>query len=302
MHFCEKYGLEPLPCSEDVLLWYVAFLHREGLRPGSVRVYISAVRSLHIEEGYGNPLEGCFRLQRALRALDITSDGPHKKLPITLDILQAWYPLVPISYDGAVIWAAMTMAFFGCLRASEFCIKTPRFNTTLHLCVMDVKLIETSVPCMKVFIKRSKTDTKNEGVSVLMGCSGQSVCAVCSMQSMLDTRRRCCLSMDPLSPLFLLSSGEALQKSYFVSETRHYIKAIGLNGADFSGHSYRAGSATAAALAGLADWEIKVLGRWSSQAYQQYIRTPPECLIKFASRIASHPDAGFPFKKVYMNC
>lgn len=298
LRFCEDYGLTPLPSSEDTLLWYVAFLQREGLRPGSVRVYLAAVRSLHIEEGYDNPLEGRLRLKRALRALDITSDGPRKKMPITVDILQAWFPIIPTSYDGSVLWAAMTLAFFGCLRASELCLRTSHFSTAINLCIKDVTLSDTPIKSMKVLIKRSKTDLKNEGVSVIIGCSGETVCAVCSMESMLQTRRMCLLSMDEESPLFLFSNGEILQKSRFVSDTRHFLNLIGLDSTQFSGHSYRAGSATSAALAGLADWEIKVLGRWSSQAYQEYIRTSPQCLVKFSSRIMANSRSGFPFRKV----
>ena len=48
---------------------------------------------------------------------------------------------------------------------------------------------------------------------------------------------------------------------------------MGLPFESLKGHSFRIGAASAAAAAGLPDWLIKVLGRWSSNCYQLYIRT-----------------------------
>jgi hypothetical protein len=113
LNFCGRYGLLPIPCTEDTLVLYVAFLHREGLRPGTVRVYLAGIRSLHIEEGYGNPLEGSLRLARAIRALDITCDKPHQKLPITLDIMELLKDKLPLSYvvgsnNTSILWLSQS--------------------------------------------------------------------------------------------------------------------------------------------------------------------------------------------------
>ena len=39
------------------------------------------------------------------------------------------------------MWEAMTLAFFGCLRAAELTIPSKTaFNPSIHLCLSDVKL------------------------------------------------------------------------------------------------------------------------------------------------------------------
>ena len=38
-------------------------------RPSSIKVYISAVWSLHVDQGFPNPLENCLSLQRVVRGI-----------------------------------------------------------------------------------------------------------------------------------------------------------------------------------------------------------------------------------------
>ena len=54
----------------------------------------------------------------------------------------------------------------------------------------------------------------------------------------------------------------------------------------YSGHSFRIGGATSAAVAGLNDYEIKLLRRWSSDCYKCYIRSPLSLFLKVPRQIA----------------
>jgi hypothetical protein len=91
---------------------------------------------------------------------------------------------------------------------------------------------------------------------------------------------------DEDAPLFLVPGGRHLTKSYMISVTRLLLGLTGHNPALYSGHSYRAGTATTAGDKQFKEWELKMLGRWSSNAYSLYLRNP-RITSSFASRLAS---------------
>ena len=83
VRFCHIYGRTPFPCDQDMVVLFVTYLHSNGLKLSSIRVYLSAICLLHICEGHSNPLAGCLRLDLLLRAVAIQNGLPAQKLPIT---------------------------------------------------------------------------------------------------------------------------------------------------------------------------------------------------------------------------
>jgi hypothetical protein len=206
--------------------------------------------------------------------------------PITIEILRKLIVNTKHRFDKVLLTAVMTLAFFGCLRLSEFCVPDrTTFSSKLHLCMSDATL-DLKTKSLTLFLRRSKTDTDNKGVSVYIGCSKElTCCAHCSMSAYLKLRN----SVPPIdddAPLFLVPGGKVLTKSYMISTTRLLLSVSGYNPALYSGHSFRAGAATTAGDSGFRDWELKMLGRWSSSAYNIYLRNP-KVTVSFASRLVS---------------
>lgn len=301
VRFCDQYKLTPQPASEETILRFIAFLHLQQLAPSTVRVYLAAVRSLHINSGYPPPPTDKPRILKAIRAMEITSEGPKTKLPITLDILQKLGTVVPPFASGGCMWPAMTLAFFGCLRAAEFTVTKGIFSAGKHLCVGDIELKRSpeGTVCLALQLRHSKTDHYNHGCVITIGCSGNDICCPCVLQDYLAYRKLqgSCLSSSPL----FVHHGKALSKMSFVNDTRLYLALIGLQGPAFSGHSYRSGSATSAAMAGFQDWEIKLMGRWTSSAYQRYIRAPQSLLANFAHRLCVRKPEDLSFRTPFVS-
>jgi hypothetical protein len=69
---------------------------------------LSAVRALHIEQGFPDPFSGCLRLQRVLKGIKrCQRSSSDKRLPVTPAILRAICSHLDLSqYDGVMFWAA----------------------------------------------------------------------------------------------------------------------------------------------------------------------------------------------------
>ena len=72
-----------------------------------------------------------------------------------------------------------------------------------------------------------------------------------------------------------------------MTEFRKALMAAGVQAEAYTGHSFRIGEATTAAAKGVADNLIKALGRWTSEAYQIYIRLPREQLAVSTTVLAA---------------
>jgi hypothetical protein len=269
--FCSSHGLESIPATENTLLLYIAYLHIRRLKASSIRMYMSAIRSLHVEHGYGNPTEQALRVKLAIRAIEIDQPRPIQKLTITLLILQRIYPVISLdSYDEFMIWSAMCLDHFACLLTGEFTLKSfndkqsplLRTHVTFHHSQGD-KLY------MNVHLERSKTDYKNTGIDIVVGCTHCSMCPHCFMIQYCESRDRIHSNK---GSLFLFHNSNTLTRELFIKFTRTCLARIGIDTSNFSGHSYRAGGATTAALSGLNDLQIRRLGRWKSNTYHRYIR------------------------------
>ena len=126
---------------------------------------MSAVRFLHIVEGFGDPfLPSLQRLQYTLHGIKRceAEKGGNKKerLPISPDILRlikrVW-DQKSSDHDYGMLWAAYCFHFFGFLRAGEFTVPTDSsFDPKAHLCHSDIEVDNSSVPqVIRVTIKQS---------------------------------------------------------------------------------------------------------------------------------------------------
>jgi len=79
----------------NILRQYSAILHQ---------VYLSAVLSLHIDQGFLDPLINCLRLQRVLRGVKRTEgDASSQRLPITDDAMVVIFNIQYFQYSGSLL-------------------------------------------------------------------------------------------------------------------------------------------------------------------------------------------------------
>ena len=136
---------------------------------------------------------------------------------------------------------------------------------------------------MLVYIKQSKKDPFRQGRTITIAKSSSPICLLMAMKDYL-------LQAQPPSshPLFaFVQPRHWLTRNNLTTELRSILQHCGLPANNFYSHSFRIGAATTAAKAGLPPWLIKVLGRWSSDCYERYIRTP-KCTILEVPRLLAN--------------
>lgn len=186
------YG-SPCPASEWTLCLFAIFL-ADSLRHSSIKVYLSAVRSLHVNQGFPDPLENCLRLQRVVRGIKCSQGAlpSRPRLPVSSNILRIIYSAIDLKlFDDVMFWAACLLAYFVFfLRSAEFTVPSlSAFNPSVHLSASDVSVdVPLNPSCHQVFIKASKTDPFRKGCNILIGLGSPPLSAVQAVVSYLARR------------------------------------------------------------------------------------------------------------------
>ena len=286
LEFCNLYHLIPLPATEQIILWYIAYLNLKKLSPSTVHVYLSALRSLHVMSDLAPPDIFTPKVKLSLKSIAEASPPPVQKHPITYSLLSNMFKLVPMCLDGQMYRAALALGFFAALRSHEYLVSELDSNSTALLLSHVSFAVNDGLKCMTLQIPKSKTTP--HGFTVTVGCSLTEVCAVCCLKEYLKSRylfTPCKLSQN----MFVNSQGTALTKLVFNEYIKKLVARLGLFPSLYSAHSLRAGATTTAATLSqpFQDWELQVLGNWRSDTYKRYVRNFDTHTVKFSQRLTN---------------
>lgn len=166
-------------------------------------------------------------------------------------------------FFDSMLEAVLLMAFYGFLRCGEYTTKSFHFNPQHDLTFSD--LIEEHM--YSILLKHSKTDRSGKDIHVIIAKTKTIFCPFSSMMKYMLLRP----ITHPSSPLFIVDGCKPMTRPWFSSKLRDLCLSCDLPPERYSPHSLRIGAATTAALH-LPTLTLKSLGRWSSSAYQRYVR------------------------------
>lgn len=271
--------------SEDVFLLYIAHCYRNlQIKHSTIKLYLSGIRFEYLKTGTMCPLisTGNFyssRINALLHAVKrIQGQTKHPRHPITASVLNHMCSLLDNGYvslyTDSLLKAAFITSFCGFLRCAELTTSKQTFDPSVNVCLRDVTIYDTHA---ELTLKSSKTDPYRQGVSIPLfkNVKNGNLCPHRALSTYTVLRNKQFPHKTAAdSPFFLTENGEVMCRSYFILHVKLILSRLGYNTVGYSGHSFRIGAASTAASCRLEDHLIRTLGRWSSDCYRTYIRTP----------------------------
>jgi hypothetical protein len=265
---------------EDELLLYIAHTGVTMKRAvGTIKLRLFAIRQAHITAGYDDPLEGKKRLWLALKGLQKRTKSGQRKLPTTARML-TWLRehLDPENKpDDAVIWHAISMAWFFLMRVGEYAhsggwdkakVMTPSSIAFRLKGVRTEKAKDADE--LQLHFRSSKADQEGAGATRSHFRTGGEVCPLKGAeyyQKHFAHRMRA----EPHEPVCRWANGLPVTRMQIQAMLERAAIAEGVAPERFRSHSLRIGGATALYHIYHDVEIIKRYGRWSSNAFHAYL-------------------------------
>jgi len=264
---------QPFPASVPAIISYITHLFSLNYAPATITTFVSAI-------AFANKLHNSFdphkhfliiKMLEGSRKMGHTADT---RQPITLAILHRLTAAVPIihhtPFNISLLRAMFLLAFHALLRVGEITVRSQTSNDTNTLQAADcsITLKGGQVVAANLTLRNSKHN-KAKPFHITIPATNTSNCPAVALHTYLQ------LARPRQGPLFQLQSGTPVTRHYFQAQLHKCLQAAKINTNLYKSHSFRIGAATeAVASLGLTDQEVQRLGRWGSNAFKSYIRSP----------------------------
>ncbi|KAK3286088.1 hypothetical protein CYMTET_6337 [Cymbomonas tetramitiformis] len=233
---------------------------------------MAGVRQLHLQRGHDwDPVAQRHRVAATLQGV----------MPLTLQDLARMAVLVDRrNLSSLSVWTAILVGFFGLFRKDNLTEgKSAAWNSRTSL-VRDDVIFTDDVETVWLRVRHSKTIQCGERCHwvPLKRVPGSLLCPVEALyELMLATA-----GQPGDSALFVTEKGTSkkvhlvpLGHTELVKGIKALAEAVGLNPADYAGHSLRRGGATAALRLDVHSVYIKLQGDWRTDCYERYCEMDP---------------------------
>lgn len=247
-----------IPTSPETIARYLAE-HGGKLSNSTLSRRLVSISKAHASQGYPSPTKSEL-VKATLKGIRrVHGSAQHQASPILKADITAMVENLS-GIIGARDRALLLVGFGGGLRRSE-------------LVAINCSEVEFVDQGLVVHIRRSKTDQQGAGRKIAIPYARGSACPVLSLKIWLE------VAAITNGPVFrsVTKHGQmseaALSSEAVAAIVKKRAVAVGLDPANYSGHSLRAGLVTSAAQAGISSWKIRQqTGHKSDAMLSRYIR------------------------------
>jgi site-specific recombinase XerD len=257
--WCAPKHICPLPASPETIVAFLAAEAKRGIKPSTIGRRIAAIHCAHKMAGHASPTSS-EAVKATLRGIKRTTrTTPARKLPATSDKIVALAMMAENGPRGLRDRALLLLGFAGAFRRSE-------------LVALDAGDLQFCDGGLRVRIRRSKTDQEADGATIAI-VPGSFACPVKATREWLKA------AGITRGPIFraISKNGRVLARRLSDRAVAYVVKAharkVGLDAAEFSGHSLRSGFLTSAARRGASLFKMMDVSRHKSvDTLRAYVR------------------------------
>jgi hypothetical protein len=302
VRFCEFENIAivwPIPLK--LIRLYVLWADGEaGLSASTIKAYLSALSQLQSLTGLG---KGEFVSDSWIKILLKGKENAKvyefakvsKRKPVTFEILQLIGHQIMSSnwpeYTKNMIWSLSLVAFWGSFRIGELLTSSQnQFDNCTNLTWNDILFKQDGSVVIR--IKSPKNAIFPGHFVDLFPCSQDiAYCPIYYLKNLKLSQAKLGIHLQSFSP-FILQDGSLFASNQFIHVISDLLEPLGvLNETDvITGHSFRFGIPST--LAALRDPElssdVSIWGRWTSSAYQSYVKLVTDQKRKIFERISHY--------------
>ena len=289
LEFCEVADIQFLPLNGDQLCYFAVWLMvvRQLKAPRSIKIYLSAVRTIHRRLGIDCHTASSYGpLDQLLKGFQ--RESPHrvkKALPITPTILANLLdsvphnPRCPTQHHILNTYKALSLLLFQTMSRSSNMVPESRKNFDLRYLLKwgDIKYLEDGIVIHVAISKTNQFGTNDHDIPVATS-SNPKYCPVATLTGLAETYGPRYLTPD--APVFLIPSPAGgfvpLKKSEFVGWLKTRLRQMGLPAERYGVHSFRHGAVQTAVQHESNRLLIQLASGHSSDALLGYALIPPE--------------------------
>lgn len=282
-----------LPLSQEKIIMFLTWLLQErSIKGTTAESYISGLRAIHQAQGLPVPMMRPDIVKSILSgakhqdSIEDRINPKSKRLPMTLTALRVLKNELSSQnlnkIDIRMIWAVACLAFYGSLRMGELLTeKADEYDANFTCMTEDIEIVQGTV---QIRLKNPKEDKSGKDIIVDIFRNDKDCCPTRALEKWWSMKPPRAVN----KPAFRFADGGALSKRCFNKIIARCMNHHVPEGEGFySGHSFRAGIPSMLGEMGYSDEDIMSVGRWSSSAYETYVKMPRTRRQEMARRIAT---------------
>jgi site-specific recombinase XerD len=258
--WCTGRGVTALPALPETVAAFLASEAARGIKPSSIGRRVAAIRYAHKLAGRDDPPTNSETVKATVRGIRRTLGASQaRKAPATAEKVLAMVTTGRTDMKGIRDRALLLLGFAGAFRRSE-------------LVALNCEDIEDTSEGLRVTIRRSKTDQEGVGQTIAIP-RGAIACPVTAVKAWRDAARIDTGALfRPVAKGGKVDSARLSDRAV-ANVVKAHARRVGLNPADFSGHSLRSGFLTSAAARGASIFKMMDVSRHKSMdTLRGYVR------------------------------